>query len=742
MKPEESSQGWTRRDLFLSGITSGVMLTLLGCRTENSQTQNTISLNQQVLQKVPDLLPTGTAGLVDEKLYQQRVDEYLIFATTEFDPTAPKNIAAHMLRSFRDAGYRWDASVVNEASLEKVFFTIDNWDDTRDFDLMHLLWIWYLDTKRADVKVFDSSIHHAIEKRFLKNRYRFDDPLPNGRIDNQWFWSENHRLIMLTLEHLTGQFFPNETFQVTGLTGAQQHGRATPEIFQWIKERARYGFFEWHSHVYMLKNVTPLLLLVELSDDQEVVAAATMALDLCLLDIASHLHKGCYVAPRGRTYKKDKMSSRDEDTFGLSKFLFGQTRMPYQRTDDEGPVYFCAASRYRPPNLFLEMASTRKEISVQERHGIAVSTQGQFTESPQAPEGYDFADPQNVPFWWSLGGLGMWQLAPASIDVANKHGLWDTKLFTEIKAIASLNNFDSKRLQRWMYERAPIVNFGFLGEAHTTMWKNKYVALATVVDHRPGEMRDQVHVWQASIDEDALVFTNHPRTDVVSSSNWDDDGKPGYWTGDACMPRSVQYKTTAMHLYVPGWDELTDPLLWGAFSYQPYTHAYVPQDHFETIVEFDNWVFMEKSDGYIGLWSWRKPSWREYDSQRTATRGMKKPFDLVANGGADNVWIVEVGDRENDGSFKTFYERLLKKIPNVVRDSTGFLVNWESPRSGDISFSTTGDFVVNHEIQELGSYPRHHSSWGTIKRGSMQYLLTSETSHWEIDFETMKRNLS
>ncbi|MBK6969407.1 MAG: hypothetical protein IPH29_09925 [Candidatus Microthrix sp.] len=78
---------------------------------------------------------------------------------------------------------------------------------------------------------------------------------------------------------LAGQHLSEETFTITGLTGAEHSERAKPGILEWIDERARFGFFEWHSNVYMLKNITPLVTLIELGGDEELAVAAAMALD-------------------------------------------------------------------------------------------------------------------------------------------------------------------------------------------------------------------------------------------------------------------------------------------------------------------------------------------------------------------------------------------------------------------------------------------------------------------------------
>ncbi len=60
-----------------------------------------------------------------------------------------------------------------------------------------------------------------------------------------------------------------------------------------------------------------------------------------------------------------------------------------------------------------------------------------------------------------------------------------------------------------------MINFGFLSEANTYAYREPKVSLASVLDHRFGEMRDQGHAWQAAIDENAMVFTTHPLTDVA-----------------------------------------------------------------------------------------------------------------------------------------------------------------------------------------------------------------------------------
>lgn len=684
------------------------------------------------------LTPPGTAGLVDEAVYQRRVEEFLRFATNKLDVQSPTGIAAQLARAHREPAYSWDTSAATVASLQDVWTHFDEWKDVRDFRLMYLLWVLALADGSSPSTTLSPELLATIRRYMVGNRYRYNDPLPAGVVDSQWFWSENHQIIGLVSEYLAGKRFPEDTFTITGLTGAQHAERSRQPILDWIDERARFGFFEWHSHVYMLKNITPLLTLAELADDPVLVRGAGMALDLCLLDMASHTHKGTYTASRGRTYKKDKMSARDEDTFTTNKFLFDDTELPYQSPSDTATVFFCAAKRYRPPQALIDIARAPQPGVVRERHGIFVDGAAPVTERPEAPFGYDFDDPANLTFWWGQGALGLWQVADIGLAEAAKFRLFETAELAQIKVLVDLNGGDPARVKKWVQANHAVVNFGHLREANTYAWRGDHVSLATVVDHRFGQMRDQVHTWTAAIDADAIVFTTHPRSGPDQTTDWGSDGKPGYWTGEASMPRSAQHERTGVHIYQPAWDENTDALLWAAFKYRPYTHAYFPQDHFDEVAQAGNWTVGRKGDGYVALWSWRQPTWREYDATKLATDGMTKPFDLVAEGGPDNVWVVEVGEK-GDGDFASWKERVTASVPAVERSASGFTVRWSSPSSGEVAFGSTGDFTVRGQAQPIADYPRHSSRFGTVDRLSKTYTFEAGGRRLHLDFTDQTR---
>ena len=387
------------------------------------------------------------------------------------------------------------------------------------------------------------------------------------------------------------------------------------------------------------------------------------------------------------------------------------------------------------------MATAASPGVVRERHGIYVDGSAPVTADPAAPFGYDFDDPDNLAFWWSLGALGMWQVAGISLSEAEAHNLFDSPGLAQVKLLADLNGRDPDRIRAWEQANEAIVNFGFLSEANTYAWRGDSVSLASVVDHRFGEMRDQVHSWVAQIDADALVFTTHPVTGADKSTDWASDGKPGYWTGEASMPRSAQFERTGIHIYQPAWDANTDALLWAVFGYRDYTHAFVPQDRFDEVMQSGNWTFVRKGDGYIALWSWREPSWRVYDPAVNATDGMVKPFDLLAKGGPDNVWIVEVGEG-SAASFGAWQASVLANEPVVERSPDGFTVGWTSPSSGALGFGSTAPFTVQGNVQPLADFPRHESSFGTVDRLATHYRVGTRRAQLDLDFDRRRRNVS
>ena len=291
----------------------------------------------------------------------------------------------------------------------------------------------------------DPVLWQKVEDATLGFKFWYTQPTPPGITDDMWYWSENHQIIFHTLEYLAGQTFPDRTFTTTGMTGAEHMAHARHFILNWFEHKSRFGFDEWHSNVYYQKDVTPLLTLVEYAHDPEIANGAAIMLDRFLLDIALNSFRGTFGATHGRTYKKDKMTAFDEDTYALTKLLFDTSEDPVPARHRRRARRCCArAKKYRLPQVILGHRAQRGSLRDRERMGIPIDEFAPLPidrggslivdetgaiPPPPGPYGFDFRDEANLPIFWSMSALTVWSGAADGVRAADTYGLWDSELF-------------------------------------------------------------------------------------------------------------------------------------------------------------------------------------------------------------------------------------------------------------------------------------------------------------------------
>ena len=706
----------TRRRFLVGAAGAGGAVALAACSPPAPPGGPAPGCDLPVLGPPGPLPAPGAPGLVDEVWWQSRCAEYLGFATAQgVSPGSPVSIALHLLRAERDPGFTWDVGAVTPDSLSLVTSQLEGWQDTGDFTVMYLHWA--LAKGRG---VLDPGVVTLIEQLLVDFRYRYDDPLPPDRVDNKWFWSENHRIIFAVIELLSGLALPDRTFTVTGLTGAQHAERSRPRVLGWIHERARYGFSEWHSNVYMHLDIAPLITLLALGpDDDELLRAAAGGLDRCLLDLAAHLHRGVYGATHGRTYEKDKITARDENTLCTAKLLFddlrladgpdpsGGTVLPFPSRSDAACLGLIATDRYRLPELIRRVAVTDAVGTVYERHGLPLDPHAPVTPAPEPIDGHGF-DESELLFWWAQGALTAWQVVPVTLAVADRYRLWDTSLFRSFSSLRTLGSSPAL-VQLGARELASFAAAGCLGEPHTVTFRSPEVMLSSVVDHRAGDAMEQSHAWQATVDADALVFTTHPTGAPGTKGRGEDSG---YWTGTASMPRSAQHDRVAIHCYWPGYQPIDLGAVGLTVDYLDLTHAFFPRERFDEVVQREGWTIGRRGDGYVALWSHRPTEWRTTPVVSSAT--FTEPFDLVAPGDARNVWVCEVGRAPEWPSFGAFVDAVTGAPVAATEAGGGWSVSYDSPTAGTCAFGSQGPFTVAGSEVALRGGPRHRSRWGEI----------------------------
>ena len=134
-------------------------------------------------------------------------------------------------------------------------------------------------------------------------------------------------------------------------------------------------------------------------------------------------------------------------------------------------------------------------------------------------------------------------------------------------------------------------------------------------------------------------------------------------------------------------------------------------------VQADGWTFGRKGTGYVALYSWRPVHWRTYSDPTIYTHGLAQSFDLVADGGPDDVWVTQVGDRAGFGGFAQFRAAVLAHPvavtpkPPVSNLPGGFDVAYVSPTEGAITFGTDAPLTVKGAVTPIDAYPRYDNPW-------------------------------
>ena len=170
------------------------------------------------------------------------------------------------------------------------------------------------------------------------------------------------------------------------------------------------------------------------------------------------------------------------------------------------------------------------------------------------------------------------------------------------------------------------------------------------------------------------------------------------------------------------------------------------------MVERDGWVIGRKGDGYVALWSCRpdRVAGRTTRPPSPPT-GLTERFDLVAPGGADNVWITEVG-RAADWAdapdpFAAFVDAITAAEIEVVPLAAEHEVRYQSPTTGTVVLHAANTSIRRPHPRSpstaapigLTGYPRHATPWSQAEMGGRRYEVTADGWTLTLDFETATR---
>lgn len=662
---------------------------------------------------------------IGESDWRTDTDDYLAWVAGQpLNAGYPESIMAHAEHARRTGG-TWNASAPSVASFAGTFTALEEFRDTNDFRINSLLQLYagYGDE-------LDPALRDAIVQHILAFKYWYTEPTPPGIVDDQYYWTENHLLVFLADEMIAGELFPDEIFTNSGMTGAEHVAHARPLIQRWIALRARYGFSEWLSNVYWMEDFMGLILLADVAEDPEIASQAAAMLDSLFVEMASHLHEGAFGSTHGRSYNKDKMTALDEDTFTLAQMVFHDGDNGYQHIDRA--VQLAVAGRYRPPEVARRIVADDRPSVISQRQSLPIDPSAPVTADPVAPDGLSYDDEF---VWWSMGAQFPWQEVPRSLELIRSYDLLETANFQKVGPLRPIiETSTDEQLVGLAQVLAPALNAGLLSDARTTTYRDREVMLSSVQGWRAGERSEQTHVWQATLDADAQVFTTHPSEPIpTGTTDWYRD--TGYWTGSGSVPWTVQHDRVAISIYDPQYDS-------GLFAYEPFTHAYFPTDRFDEVVQRSGWTFGRLGDAYVALWSQRPADFVTHDPANTPTDGMTGPFDLIAPGGPDDVWITEVGSADEHGTFAAFVDAIAAAPVSATRDAVGYSVAYDSPTAGVLSTAWKQPITVGTgagaKTLPVGSDLKWSSPWSSVGWGDMCATVEADGARLDLDFSSLR----
>jgi hypothetical protein len=581
--------------------------------------------------------------------------------------------------------------------LEAALDFIDARRDCADFVIHSILRILY-DFEHLSGRLLPSEFLARARRTVLGFKYWPDEP---GQ-DSMCTWTENHQVLLAAAAYLAGQRYPDEVFTNSEQLGREKMILARRRILRWLDLRFRTGFSEWLSNVYYDEDLAALINLVDLCQDEEIRTRAAAVIDLILYDMALNSFQGVFGSTHGRTYEDTKKWAGAESTAAVHKLMFGTGI--FSPSDNMSAVLFALSKRYRLPGAIFAAAndSTRPERVNRQRMGLRIEEAQHWGLSTT-----DFED--------GMVFLSMEAYAhPDTFDLVLKmfdaYGWWENDFFQPFaerrRLLKTLQRTHLLRPVARRYQRDLTRNLR--SEVNIYTYHTPDYMLSTAQDYRPGYGGDQQHIWQATLGPDVVCLTTHPARRTGPS--------PNYWVGSGVLPRCAQVKNVVIAVY----DLDVGPALYLKDSL-PFTHAWLPQERFQQVIERGGWIFARFQQSYLALRSQHAYRW-------LAGPGEIDASEVVAPG-KRNIWICELGRAAVDGSFGDFVER----IAAAEVAYRGRSVTYHSPTQGVLSFGWQGPLRHNGEIVPLSDYPRYDNPYSQAAFPADEVKIDVDGTTWTIN---------
>jgi hypothetical protein len=597
---------------------------------------------------------------------------------------------------------------VNEASFQSSLDKINNREDTADFRMTSLLRMMYLDNK---TEVLNSSFKSQLKSTILNFKYWFTEPNDDSMI----MWTENHMILFHSCELLAGQLYPDEIFTNSGMNGTEHVNHALPLVNRWMEWRMRFGFSEWHSDIYFNEDLIALLNLVEFAQDNDTATKAAMLLDILAFDFANNNFKGIYATTNGRTEDRKKVGTsitappQRAEHAEFSWILLGIGHHEPSDSSSMSAVALSTSDKYIPPPILEAIANATLDYNEhKERNGINIS------DGPSYGFGYESED--DLMYWWPMSTLAAGQVIEHTLDLMDTYNLDPNLIFEDellidlLKLAADIYGVSLSEVCYFLKEATQGVA---LEEANTYTFRTPYYQLSGAQDHQKGLMGMQEHIWQASLDEYATVFTN-------SHGGFRGEDHVGGF-----KPRATLNKNVGVIQYDRLCQSFILELVYTILEFKDITQAYFPRWAFNEVIQQNKWTFGRRVDSYVALYSFNPTEWE--DGIYLTSQGKK------------NLYIVELGSVDESGSFNNFVSSILAAELSVVHKAVGYSVKYMSPSQGLVNVAWQGPMIVNGTQVDLGSYARFDNDFCFQEFDTLRTTIQYGTMTLDLDFENATR---
>ncbi len=238
-------------------------------------------------------------------------------------------------------------------------------NDCADFVIQGILRLMFWE--RAQRRL-TPEINALMKDTVLGFKYWVDEPGDTV----MYMGSENHRLLFHVAEWMAGFLFPTEEFANSRQNGLFHYQKAFVYIAEWLRQRGRFGFDEWHSNSYAPICIAPLLNVYDfatIEGQYKLRQMVSAVLDEIFFNLASDSYQGIWGTTHGRSYGIYVKYPDFEGTAALAWLLFGNGSLT-KGTSGMAPVCL-ATSTYNVPKIVFDMANDQTSVvESRERHGI------------------------------------------------------------------------------------------------------------------------------------------------------------------------------------------------------------------------------------------------------------------------------------------------------------------------------------------------------------------------------------